>query len=131
MPFTEKASIARAGVGSDDAHPWFEAVNTFSYLLHNARQLVTEDGGRDDHAGVKSLAVDFQVGAAGECCFYSYENLACAGAWDGNLFDSHVPLAIEHRCSHFFPGNRVHFFPGNLDEFSHGCIITFSESGEG
>ncbi len=88
-----------------------------------ACHFVAEDGRRDDHAGVKALAVHFQIRSAREGRLDAHQYFSAGDSRNRDLFDPNVTLAVEH--------GRGHLVPGNLDEISHGCMTTFSDSWEG
>ena len=82
-----EAHLAGRRVQSDDAHAFLESVDPGAHLFDHSGQFVSEQCGRNDHAGVIAALVDLEVGPTGQGDLDLYENLAIANARDRDLFD--------------------------------------------
>ncbi len=105
VPLAEEALVARARVGRDDPHPGGEAVHPVPDFLDDPGEFVAEDGRRDDHAGVESLPVHLQVGAAGQRRLDADQHFAATDARNRYLLDPDVALPVEHGGGHLFPAD--------------------------
>src|SRR5581483_3346695 len=101
--------LARSRIESHHPHAFLEVLHSRCYFFDDARQLVAEQRGRDDHARVISALVNLQVGAAGERNLYLDQHLAGIHPRDGHSFNLHVLLAIEDGCCHLSVHARLSF----------------------
>src|SRR5579862_2407257 len=109
---TEKAGAARRGIRRDDAHADLNAIaNCFTLLGDNAGQLVAEERGRLDHAGVESGLPNFQIGAAGKRRFDFDQNVGIADGRHADGFNFKVLRTVEDGRRHGL-GVRAHGHDG-------------------
>ena len=94
----EETDVAGCGVESDDAVADFEGGYSFAGLYDGSGDLVAEGNGRLQHFGVVAATVDFEIGTAGEGRADPEDQFAGGSLRDGNVLQSQVFLAVEHRC---------------------------------
>ena len=100
-----EAHLTGGGIQRYDAHAFFEAMNAGADFFDDPGEFVSEEGGRDDHAGVIAALVDLEVSAAGERDLDFDQDFALFHAGDGNFFDLQIFFAVEDGSRHF----SIHF----------------------
>src|ERR1051326_9178021 len=125
---TKKALAARRGVHRDDAHAGTKMLHAATDLDNFAGQLVAEERGRGDHAGVVSPAKNFEVRAAGEGDADLDQDFAFANLRDGHALDLDVLFAVKDGGCHAAVGG--HLCPP-FSQAAPGVRTTLSDSGWG
>ena len=95
-----EALQAGSGIGRHNTLARPKARDRIANRNHVAGEFVTEDRGRNDHAGVIAAAKDLDVGAAGERGAHADEDVAGPDGGNGNPFQLHVLFAVEYGREH-------------------------------
>ena len=128
--------LARRGIQRDHLHALLEAVDALADFFNDSCQLVAEERGRDDHAGVVAALIHLQVGTAGERDLNFDQHLALFDARDRHSFNLEIFFAVQDGGGHFsihcwFPSQDVSFqlvFPTSprLNHDFHRCRLRMS-----
>jgi hypothetical protein len=89
------------------------AIDGAALLFNHAGKLVPEQRGRLDHACMKSLFPNFQIGAARQSHFDAHQHVVIAEPRNIDSLDFQVFPAVQH--------GRVHV---TVLFASHSCVIT-------
>jgi len=103
-----EAHLARRGIQRHYLHAFLESANAGADFFDYAGEFVSEQGRRDDHAGVVAALIDLEIGAAGQRGLHAQDDLAgTPGATlkangspcDGEV-DHHKPFYDGHIGTH-------------------------------
>ncbi len=95
-----EAHLAGRGIQCDNLHALLESANAGADYFDDSGEFVSEQGGRNDHAGVVAALIDLEVGAASQCDLHLDQYLAILDVGDGNLLNFHVLFTVEDGCCH-------------------------------
>jgi hypothetical protein len=91
----EIALAAGRRIESDNATAVEKALDSLPRLDDGSGQLVAEEGGRDDHAGMVSAAKNFEIRSTGEGSADAHDKLAVACPGNRHIFDANVLASVE------------------------------------
>src|SRR5579872_6491506 len=98
--FTEVAFAAGRGIECDDSIAGSEIGHTGAGLNYRAREFMTEQRWRNDHARVISAPEDFQVRSAGERRAHFDDEFSWSGLRNRHALDADVFATVENRRLH-------------------------------
>src|SRR5258708_29532374 len=100
MAGTVKAHLAGRGIQRHYLHALLESADSGTNFFDYTREFVSEQGGRNDHAGVVAALIYLEVGAASQSDLHLHQYLAILDMGDGNLLNFYVLFAVEDSCCH-------------------------------